>query len=360
MRGGSQNLAKSMKKHIIDRGGDRVLTLYSQAEKSYQIFDGLPPVSSSDAHMRWHPLRREWIGHASARQGRTFLPNAADCPLCPMPSNEAPTDIPVDDYEVAIFTNRFSALSLEAQNPPDLEIETSAGVGQCHVISYSSDHNSTLATLSHERICLLIEAIGDQITDIYAHDDIVYCLPFENRGREIGVTLDHPHGQIYSLSVLPSVIKRQADAMAQSNPLATLYDDIDDALILDKADKAISYVPRWARYPFETWVMPKRMVDGPHDLTADEISDMADMIKAAAMRLDAIWDSPMPYTLAWHVAPKGYEGQFHFHLTFQPLKRARNKQKYLASVEQITGFFLVDLPPEKAARILRGEEAGDE
>ena len=349
-----------MKKHIIDRGGERVLTLYSQAERSYQTFEGLPPVSSSDAHMRWHPLRREWIGHASARQGRTFLPNEADCPLCPMTSNEAPTDIPVDDYEVAIFTNRFSALSPDAQNPPPFEIDTKAGIGQCDVISYSADHHSNLATLSHERICLLIQAIGDQIQTIYAHDEIVYCLPFENRGREIGVTLDHPHGQIYSLSVLPSAMKRQADAMAEHNPLATLYDDIADELVLDKTETALAYVPRWARYPFETWVMPKRMVDGPQALSVDEISDLAHMIKAAAARLDAIWDAPMPYTLAWHVAPKGYEGKFHFHLTFQPLKRARNKQKYLASVEQITGFFLVDLPPEKAARILRGEEAGDE
>ena len=349
-----------MKKHIIDRGGERVLTLYSQAERSYQTFEGLPPVSSSDAHMRWHPLRREWIGHASARQGRTFLPNEADCPLCPMSSNEAPTDIPVDDYEVAIFTNRFSALSPDAQNPPPFEIDTKAGIGQCDVISYSADHHSSLATLSHERICLLIQAIGDQIQTIYAHDEIVYCLPFENRGREIGVTLDHPHGQIYSLSVLPFAMKRQADAMAEHNPLATLYDDIADELVLDKTETAMAYVPRWARYPFETWVMPKRMVDGPQSLSGDEISDLAHMIKAAAARLDAIWDAPMPYTLAWHVAPKGYEGKFHFHLTFQPLKRARNKQKYLASVEQITGFFLVDLPPEKAARILRGEEAGDD
>lgn len=360
MRAGFQNSAEIMKKHIIDRGDDRVLTLYSTDEKIYQIFDGLPPVSSTDAHMRWHPLRREWIGHASARQGRTFLPHAADCPLCVMTNNDAPTDIPVDDYEIAIFTNRFSALSLGATMPPDLEIDTKVGIGRCDVISYSADHHASLASLSEERIYLLIKAIGDQITDIYMHDDIIYCLPFENRGREIGVTLDHPHGQIYSLSVMPRAMKLQAEAMADDAPLANLYDDIDDALILDKAPSALSYVPRWARYPFESWVMPKRATDGPQSLTDAEIIDLAKMIKATAMRLDAIWQKPMPYTLAWHVAPKGYEGKFHFHLAFQPLLRGRNKQKYLASVEQFTGLFLVDLLPEHAARILRGEVAGDE
>ena len=155
-------------------------------------------------------------------------------------------------------------------------------------------------------------------------------------------------------------MRTQADAMAEDKPLTGLSETIDEALVLDRAASAISYVPRWARYPFETWVMPNRTMDGPQDLKDDEVEDLAKMIKAAATRLDKIYDAPMPYTLAWQVAPKGYEGQFHFHLTFQPLKRARNKQKYLASVEQISGLFLVDLPPERAACILRGEEAGDE
>ena len=349
-----------MNKYCIDRGGDRVLTLYSHAPKTYQEFNGLPPVSSSDAHMRWHPLRREWIGHASARQGRTFLPNQAECPLCVMTSDDNPSDIPVDDYEIAIFTNRFSALSLGADLPPEMEIDTKAGIGCCDVISYSADHDATLATLSLERIALLIRAVGDRITSLYQHDDIIWTLPFENRGREIGVTLDHPHGQIYSLSVLPNAMKTQADAMAEDSPLTGLSETIDPALCLDRADSAISYVPRWARYPFETWVMPNRTMDGPQDLTDEEVMDLARMIKAAAMRLDGVYDAPMPYTLAWQVAPKGYEGRFHFHLTFQPLKRGRHKQKYLASVEQISGLFLVDLPPERAAAILRGEEAGDE
>ena len=349
-----------MEKYHIDRGGNRQLTLYSQSPRTYREFAGLPPVSSSDAHMRWHPLRREWIGHASARQGRTFLPNQADCPLCPMHSDDSPSDIPVDDYEIAIFTNRFSALSLDTDTPPDLEIDTKTGKGTCDVISYSADHTASLASLDCDRIALLIRAIGDRVTELYAHDEIIWSLPFENRGREIGVTLDHPHGQIYSLSVLPNAMKTQADAMAEDKPLAELYKTIDPELLLDRSQTALAYVPRWARYPFETWVMPNRAVDGPQDLNDDEIIDLAKMIKAAAVALDAVYDAPMPYTLAWQIAPKGYEGQFHFHLTFQPLKRARHKQKYLASIEQVTGLFLVDLAPERAAAILRGEAAGDE
>ena len=198
----------------LDRGGGRMLHLYSHKEKTYHQFDGLPPVSSSDAHMRWHPLRREWIGHAAGRQGRTFLPNAADCPLCVMTHPDKPSDIPVDDYEVAIFTNRFSALSEQAGPPPELEVATQAGIGICEVVSYSADHGASLSTIGAERISLLLAAIGDRITDIYRHPDIQMVLPFENRGREIGVTLDHPHGQIYALSHLPDVTRIQAEAIA--------------------------------------------------------------------------------------------------------------------------------------------------
>ena len=349
-----------MDRVIIDRGGDRVLHLYAQAPKEYQHFDGLPPVKGDDAHMRWHPVRREWVGYAAARQGRTHLPNQADCPLCPMHSPDMPSDIPVDDYEVAIFTNRFSAFSLNAQNTILDGVETCAGIGQCEVISYSADHKASLSTIGIERIALLIRAIGDRIQDLYNHDDIIWSLPFENRGREIGVTLDHPHGQIYSLSILPEPMKRQADAMAEDKPLAGLADRLDPALLLDKADSAIAYVPPWARYPFESWVMPKRQIDGPHQLSDDEVMGLAKMIDSTAKKLDGANEGPMPYTLAWQIAPKGYEGQFHFHLTFQPLKRSKSKQKYLASVEQISSLFLVDLPPERAALILRGEENADE
>ena len=349
-----------MERVIIDRGDEKVLYLYSHAPKNYQHFEGLPPVSSADAHMRWHPVRREWVAYAAARQGRTHLPNQADCPICPMHNPDMPSDIPVDDYEIAIFTNRFSAFSLHAQNTLIEGMDTIAGKGLCEVISYSADHDASLSTIGAERIALLIRAIGDRITGLYSHEDIVWSLPFENRGREIGVTLDHPHGQIYSLSILPEPMKRQAEAMAEDKPLEGLSDRLDKSLILDEAPSAIAYVPPWARYPFESWVMPKRAVDGPHQLSDDEVIELAKMIDSTAKKLDAANEGPMPYTLAWQIAPKGYEGQFHFHLTFQPLKRSKTKQKYLASVEQITSLFLVDLAPERAARILRGEKKADE
>ena len=352
--------SQAMDKHIIDRGGGRTLRLYSNAPREYIAFEGLPPVDSSSAHLRWHPLREEWIGYSSARQGRTFLPNQAECPLCAMTENGPVTDIPVDDYEIAIFTNRFSALSATPAPPPALGIETLAGKGYCDVVSYSSDHHASFANIGVSRIALLIEAIADRCAEIYQDPDICWALPFENRGREIGVTLDHPHGQIYALSQLPNAVQAQAQAFQKANPLADLKTDIPKNLVIAENQTGMAFCPEWARYPFEVWVAPYRQMAGPAAMTEDDRKGFAALMATVAGLLDGVFDAPMPYVMSWQIAPKTYEAEHHFHCVFQPLKRSRGKQKYLASVEQFTGFFLVDLPPERAADILNGKADADE
>ena len=349
-----------MDKKIIDRGAGRVLRLYSSAPRDYVEFEGLPPLDTSTAHLRWHPLRCEWVGYSPMRQDRTFLPNAAACPLCPMTDGGALSDIPVDDYEIAIFTNRFSALSESPALPPTLAIDTKMGKGVCDVVSYSADHNASLASIGSGRIALLIEAIGERCHDIYKDPDILWALPFENRGREIGVTLDHPHGQIYALSHLPQAVKAQAEAFKQANPLANLKSDIPEQLVIAENETGMAFCPQWARYPFEVWIAPFKQMAGPAQLTGHDRTGFAELMAQVATKLDAVFDAPMPYVMSWQIAPKTYDDQHHFHCLFQPLRRSRSKQKYLASVEQFTGFFLVDLPAERAADILNAKAAPDE
>ena len=119
-------------------------------------------------------------------------------------------------------------------------------------------------------------------------------------------------------------------------------------------------MPRWARYPFEIWIVPYRRTSNIFELSENEQKDLAELMLYASKSLDKVFDDPMPYTLAWQLSPKGYENSYHFHVCFQPIRRSKTKLKYLAGVEQIAGFFLVDLPPERSARILRGEELPDE
>ena len=348
-------MTNSLFRHDIDRGLGRTLRLYSRTERNYHIFDGLPSVDSSSAHMRWHPLREEWVGHAASRQNRTHLPNVAECPLCPMQEGGALTDIPVDDFDVAIFTNRFSALSELADAAPDLQVETRSGYGLCDVICYAAEHGGSFATIGADRISLLISAISDRLEEIYKDDEIVWALPFESRGREIGVTLDHPHGQIYALPHLPQAVATQARAFAKANPLLDIANTINPDLIIAQNEVGVAFCPEWARYPFELWVAPHKAMAGPGQMSRSEQDGFAALLDIAVNKLDAVFDSPMPYTFSWQIAPKGFEDNFHFHCLFQPIRRAADKLKYLASVEQFTSFFLVDLPPEAAADMLNGK-----
>ena len=97
----------------INRGEGKELILFSKKKLNYKVFEGLPPVSGNQTHLRFHPTRSEWVGYSTTRQNRTFLPNVMECPLCPMTNDKDLSDIPVDQYEVAIFTNRFSSLLLQ-------------------------------------------------------------------------------------------------------------------------------------------------------------------------------------------------------------------------------------------------------
>ena len=346
--------------HVIKRDGDRYLYLFSRAPKQYQQFDGLPAIAGGAAHLRQNPLSGEWVAVSSMRQGRTFLPDQAECPFCVMDGFGPSTDIPVDDYEIAIFTNRFSALIGAPPPPPSLGIPTAPGLGLCEVISYSATHDASRATICVERISLLIEAISTRVAALFAINGIAHVLPFENKGREIGVTIDHPHGQIYALSHIPDMVARNAATFAKSNPLAVAIDKVPDALVISRNACGIAFVPEWARYPFEVWVVPFRRVGRPDELRDDEIDGFAELLDIVAKKLDAVFATPMPLTMGWQVAPLGYEDNFHFHCVFQPLRRSKTKLKYLAAVEQIAGFFLLDLAPERAAAIINGLEQPDD
>lgn len=346
-------------KHVTQEDGKH-LRLYSRAPRDYQVFEGLPAVDSSQAHLRKHPLSGEWVGLSTARQARTFLPNVADCPFCPMQDGGDLTDIPVDDYEVAIFSNRFAALTQSPSAPPDIGVDTRAAIGICEVISYSAQHNGSLATIGADRIALLASAIGQRVGEMMEDGQIEFVLPFENRGRAIGATLDHPHGQIYAFDHLPARTRAQADSFVRGNPLAYLGSTVPADQIVAQNDAGIAFVPEWARYPFEIWVVPYSRVSSPAGLSSQELAGFGALMGEAAAKLDAVFDDVMPYTMSWQIAPRGYEDVFHFHCQFQPIQRGRNKLKFLASVEQFTGFFLLDLAPERAARILNGLESPDD
>ena len=160
------------------------------------------PTGSPESGIRWDSLAGEWVVIAAARQDRTFLPPAEACPLDPSGPGR-PTEIPADSYDVVVFENRFPSL----REP----------LGRCEVVCFTAAHDASFAQLSPRRVRTVFEAWVDRTRVLSALPQTrqVYC--FENKGEEIGVTLHHPHGQIYAF---PFVAPRLEQMVAQAGAYA--------------------------------------------------------------------------------------------------------------------------------------------
>jgi UDPglucose--hexose-1-phosphate uridylyltransferase len=348
---GRQVFVRSVKKK-----DGRPLSFYGWKEHSEPLREELPPLQPSKAPFRrWHPLRQEWVSYAGVRQGRTFLPDAASCPLCPAREGQGLTEVPALDFELAVFENRFPAFRLDAAEVA-FGGDAQPSVGQCEVVVFSPDHNGSLGSQSVERIELLFELWAKQARQMMDDHGLAAVLPFETRGEEIGVTLPHPHGQIYGFDFVPDLLAKSAEAQKAAPVVSQLLGQLPPGLILDQGEQATAFVPDIARYPFEIWVVPKRRVSGPWEFTEDERWEMATFLKRSLLRLDGLFGKAMPYVLSAQLAPKGYEESYHFTVQIWPLRRDTDKMKFLASVEQISGIFLVDVPPELAAERLQSVE----
>ena len=356
--------------HVQDfiKPDGRALTLYGLApiELSSEVPSPSDEPVDARPEMRWHPLRGEWVMYAAHRLNRTFLPPPEYNPLAPTSDPEHPTELPRGRYDMAVFDNRFPSLSLSAPQPDTVPgTDTRPGTGKCEVVVFSQDASGTLGGLPAEQIELLLNVWADRTTRLEAGSVIKSVLAFENRGVEVGVTLHHPHGQLYAYDHIPPVQARMlesAQAYLTDTGRPWLVDFVASEreaglrIILD-AGAALSVVPPFARYTYETWVLPTRAAGKLSELSADETSAFARVLKDALMRLDALFGVRMPYLLTLHQAPLGgdYPG-FPLHIEIYPYLRAPGKLKYLAGTEQGGGEFANDNFPERAAADLRAAQ----
>ncbi len=309
----------------------------------------------SYSHRRWHPIRREWVVYSAHRQTRTYKPPTNDCPFCPMsPGGE----IPVQDFSIAVFDNRFSSFQKDAPKPTpiaglDLPVESAAG--NCEVIVYSADHQASMGRLTQERRELLVRVWADRIRDLMRMPAVQVVMPFENRGEEAGVTLHHPHGQIYAFSYLPPVIEAMSQSFREGCDLAK-YATLPPYVVSDTASAA-AIVPPFARFPYEMWIVPKQFRSSPDKLGPKEVTDIAQLLAKVANIYDRFFGCVCPYLMIVYAAPRGMEAFFPFHIQFLPLLRAPKKLKFIAGCEMGSGSFLVDILPETAAQNLRNVEA---
>jgi UDPglucose--hexose-1-phosphate uridylyltransferase len=162
-----------------------------------------------NSHLRWHPLRGEWVAYAGHRQNRTFLPPPEYNPLAPSRDPDNPTEVPDGPWDVAVFENLFPTLTGGAHDPPSLIVETRPGHGACEVVVFTQDARASLGSLPLWHIELLLDVWAHRTEELGARDDVQYVFPFENRGVEVGVTLHHPHGQIYAYPFVPPLAARE-------------------------------------------------------------------------------------------------------------------------------------------------------
>ncbi len=326
---------------------------------------GLPEVATT-SQMRYDPVLDEWVVVASHRQDRTHLPQAHECPLCPSRDGNL-SEIPTEDYEVVVFENRFTSLSPLADEPetPDAGsplFPRRAGVGRCEVVCFTSDHDASFGSLSPERVRLVVDAWADRTRDLSALDCVEQVFPFENRGQEIGVTLQHPHGQIYGYPFVTPRTRRMLDSARAHRDRTgrNLFADVLAAereagsRVVASGECWTAFVPAAARWPVEVNLYTHRQVPDITALTVEERDDFARVYLDVLNRLDALYDMPLPYIAAWQQAPTRTDRDLgYLHLQVFSIRRAPNKLKYLAGSESGMGVFINDVPPETTAQRLR-------
>ncbi|OQC01062.1 MAG: Galactose-1-phosphate uridylyltransferase [Firmicutes bacterium ADurb.Bin099] len=292
------------------------------------------------AELRWHPLIKDWVMVASHRQNRPQMPKNW-CPFC-KGSEKVPKD-----YIVMKYDNDFPALS---QNPPipdnlatDL-YKTAPLYGKCEVILYSSDHYATLPELDNLHLNELIKLWKQRFIEISSDKLIKYVFIFENRGEAVGVTMPHPHGQIYGYPFIPKKLELELQSCKEhtDNTGRCLICDMNGEEIsfaqrvIFQNDSFIVYLPFFTEYPYGIYISSKRHIQYITQFTEKESSDFAKTLKIAAGTLDSLFGFTFPYMMCMHQAPvntgEDYD-YYHFHVEFFPPMRARDKIKYNASSE---------------------------
>ncbi|MFI1291005.1 galactose-1-phosphate uridylyltransferase [Streptomyces sp. NPDC020792] len=318
-----------------------------------------PTVTTSE--VRRDVLLGDAVAVASHRQGRTYHPPADECPLCPSTGDRL-SEIPDSSYDVVVFENRFPSLT--------------GDLGRCEVVCFTSDHDASFAGLSERQARLVLDAWTDRTAELSQLPSVEQVFCFENRGSEIGVTLGHPHGQIYAYPfttprtalMLRSLAAHQEATGGENLFDAVLERELAGERVVVEGDHWVAFVPYAAHWPYEVHLYPRRRV--PDLLGLDEAAraEFPRIHLDLLRRFDRLFGEgapPTPYIAAWHQAPfgvpAGFGGvtrdDFALHLELFTIRRTSGKLKFLAGSESGMNVFINDVPPERAAERLR-EVAG--
>ncbi len=312
------------------------------------------PVVVPENQVRYDALAAEWVGIAGSRQDRTYLPPADVCPLCPSRAGHQ-SEIPSPGYDVVVFENRFPSF---AGLGPSARIgdlgQVEPGNGRCEVVCFTSDHNATMSVLPLDRIQTVLAAWIDRTAVLSQHPAVEQVFCFENRGRDIGVTLTHPHGQIYGYPFVTPVTQRMLDSVARhrkahgSNLFADLLAmELAGPRLVSRNEHWAAFIPFAARWPLEVHIYPLVQRADLTQLTEEQQLAFPSIYLDVLHHMEKAFDDELPMITAWHQAPvrQGRE-DFWAHLRLLSTRRAVGKLKYLAGSESAMGAFVNDIAPE--------------
>lgn len=295
------------------------------------------------AELRYNPLLDDWTMVSADRSKRPDMPKDF-CPFCP-DSGKVPTD-----YDVLKYDNDFPILS---QNPPQPDevgsdfYKTDYSYGKCEVILYSPDHDGKFYDLSQAHIEKLVRLWQERFEDLNTDEKIKYIMPFENKGKEVGTTMIHPHGQIYAYAKMP--LRLKLELKNSMDYFKETGENIFDRLIKEERafkeriifenDSFIVFLPFFANYPFETYIVAKDKISSFSDFTDKTVSDFAKTLKELTKAFDYVYNKPFPYMMAIYQEPvnspeyAGAHDFYRFNVKFFPPLRGENSIKYNASSE---------------------------
>jgi len=290
------------------------------------------------------------------------MPKTKDCPLCP-----GVLEVP-EDYEIVAFENRFPSLQ---RHPPEPAVQgdelykVRPAKGICEVVVYTPEHQGTLAEKGLQDIYNLIRVWKDRFEELAQHDFIDYVFIFENKGEVIGVTLHHPHGQIYAFSYIPPKIEKElisSRKYAAENGRCLFCDILakelaDGRRIVAENDSFVAFIPFFARYPYEVHIYPREHLGSIAEFNDVIQQDLAIILKIVMVKYDNLFDFSFPYMMVMHQKPTTGEtcDYYHFHIEFYPPHRTKEKIKYLAGCESGAGSFINDAAAEEKAAELRAK-----
>lgn len=350
--------------------GERTRTLVDEREL---------PAASSASELRQDPLTGAWYTYAAHRMNRTFMPPANENPLAPTRPGQLPTEIPADDYDVVVFQNRFPSLA-QSESQAGAHSATAApvfvpskpGHGRCEVVCFTPDSQVSFRDLPYTRARTIVEAWAHRTKELSALPGIEYVYPFENRGEEIGVTLQHPHGQIYAYPFVP---ERAAQIAARAQEFREaqggagtgtetgpdLFDHIlecehaDGQRVVVQGEYFTAFVPAAAKWPVEIMLVPHRAVPNFAELHDAEKDELTRLYLDILGRMDRFFDGVerTPYIASWNQAPVNAPEDGRLHLQLFSLMRSPGRMKFLAGSESGQGAWISDTTPERIAARFR-------